>query len=156
MSIGLPRWQSGKGSACQCRRRKSCRFNSWVGKISWSRKWQPAPVFLPGKFLWMEEPGRLWPMGLQRVGHNWVTAHAFCVLWHSRYSTNGTQQCLIFNMLILLRTQTLIKIDQCEQFCSILMRPQWLKGKRILEEELKFLFSTIWPFFEVSSNVKAK
>ena len=21
----------------------------WVGKISWSRKWQPAPVFLPGK-----------------------------------------------------------------------------------------------------------
>ena len=23
---------------------------SWVGKIPWSRKWQPAPVFLPGKF----------------------------------------------------------------------------------------------------------
>ena len=22
----------------------------WVGKIPWSRKWQPAPVFLPGKF----------------------------------------------------------------------------------------------------------
>ena len=25
-------------------------FNPWAGKISWSRKWQPAPVFLPGKF----------------------------------------------------------------------------------------------------------
>ena len=25
-------------------------FNPWVGKISWSRKWQPIPVFLPGKF----------------------------------------------------------------------------------------------------------
>ena len=24
-------------------------FNPWVGKICWSRKWQPAPVFLPGK-----------------------------------------------------------------------------------------------------------
>ena len=24
-------------------------FNSWVGKISWRRKWHPAPVFLPGK-----------------------------------------------------------------------------------------------------------
>ena len=29
---------------------KRCRFSSWVGKIPWSRKWQPAPVFLLGKF----------------------------------------------------------------------------------------------------------
>ena len=25
------------------------RFNSWVGKIPWRRKWQPTPVVLPGK-----------------------------------------------------------------------------------------------------------
>ena len=25
------------------------RFNPWVGKIPWRRKWQPPPVFLPGK-----------------------------------------------------------------------------------------------------------
>ena len=25
------------------------RFDPWVGKIPWSRKWQHAPVFLPGK-----------------------------------------------------------------------------------------------------------
>ena len=24
-------------------------FDSWVRKISWRRKWQPPPVFLPGK-----------------------------------------------------------------------------------------------------------
>ena len=24
-------------------------FNPWVGKILWRRKWQPSPVFLPGK-----------------------------------------------------------------------------------------------------------
>ena len=24
--------------------------SSWVRKIPWSRKWQPTPVFLPGKF----------------------------------------------------------------------------------------------------------
>ena len=29
---------------------KRLRFGSWVGKIPWKRKWQPAPVFLPGKF----------------------------------------------------------------------------------------------------------
>ena len=30
----------------QFRRR---RFKPWVGKIPWRRKWQPTPVFLPGK-----------------------------------------------------------------------------------------------------------
>ena len=25
-------------------------FDPWVGKIPWRRKWQPTPVFLPGKF----------------------------------------------------------------------------------------------------------
>ena len=28
---------------------RSCRFNPWVRKISWRRKWQPTPVDLPGK-----------------------------------------------------------------------------------------------------------
>ena len=36
----------GQESDCQCRR---CRFNPWSRKIPWRRKWQPAPVFLPGK-----------------------------------------------------------------------------------------------------------
>ena len=44
--VGLPRWLSGKESTCQCSR---CRFDLWVGKIPWRRKWQPTPVFLPGK-----------------------------------------------------------------------------------------------------------
>ena len=35
--------RSYKESACQCRRHKRCEFDSWVGKILWSRKWQPAP-----------------------------------------------------------------------------------------------------------------
>ena len=46
----LPRWHSGKEFACQCRRHGRCGFDPWVGKISWRRKWQPTPVFLPGKF----------------------------------------------------------------------------------------------------------
>ena len=40
----------GKESTCQCRRCKRCRFNPWVRKIPWSRKWQHIPVFFPGKF----------------------------------------------------------------------------------------------------------
>ena len=44
---GLPRWLSGEESTCQCR---TLGFIPWVGKMPWSRKWQPTPVFLPGKF----------------------------------------------------------------------------------------------------------
>ena len=40
---------SGKESTCQCRRHERCRFDPWIAKIPW-RKWQPTPVFLPGKF----------------------------------------------------------------------------------------------------------
>ena len=46
----LPWWLSGKASTCQCRRCKGCGFDPWVRKIPWSKKWQPTPVFLPGKF----------------------------------------------------------------------------------------------------------
>ena len=45
--LGLLRWFSGKESAYQCRRR---RFDPWVRKIPWHRKWQPPPVFLAEKF----------------------------------------------------------------------------------------------------------
>ena len=46
VSFGLTRWHSGMESACQCRKR---RFDPWLRKIPWRRKWQPTPVFLPGK-----------------------------------------------------------------------------------------------------------
>ena len=44
---GLPWWLSGKESHLQCRRP---RFDPWVKKIPWRRKWQPTPVVLPGEF----------------------------------------------------------------------------------------------------------
>ena len=51
LPMGRPtvRWLSGKESTCRCRRHKRRRFDPWVGKIHWSRKWQPTPVFLSGK-----------------------------------------------------------------------------------------------------------
>ena len=39
-----------KESACQCKRHRRHSFDPWVGKIPWRRKWQPTPIFLPGKF----------------------------------------------------------------------------------------------------------
>ena len=46
---GLLRWLSVKESTYQCRRYRTRRFNPSVRKIHWRRKWQPTPVFLPGK-----------------------------------------------------------------------------------------------------------
>ena len=46
---GFPGAASGKELACQCRRSKRHRFDPWVGKIPWRRKWQPTPVFLSGE-----------------------------------------------------------------------------------------------------------
>ena len=43
---GLPRWLNGKESTCQCRRHRRLRFDPWVGKFLWRRKWQPTLVFL--------------------------------------------------------------------------------------------------------------
>ena len=48
--MGLPRWRSGKESTCQCMRCNRRGFDPWFRKILWRRKWQPPPVFLPGKF----------------------------------------------------------------------------------------------------------
>jgi len=66
---GLPWWISGRESTCQCRRH---RFDPWVGKILWIRKWQPTPVFLPGKIPWTEEPGSLQSKESQRISHNFM------------------------------------------------------------------------------------
>ena len=70
VSWGFPGGTSGKESTCQCRRCKRYRFDLWVGKIPWRRKWQLTPVFLPGKIPWTEEPGGLQSMRLRRVGHD--------------------------------------------------------------------------------------
>ena len=40
---------SGEEPTCQSGRRKRRRSNLWVKKIPWKGKWQPTPVFLPGK-----------------------------------------------------------------------------------------------------------
>ena len=62
---GLLWWLRGKESACLCRKHK---FNPWVGKIPWGRKWQPTPVFLLGKSHGQRSLVGYNPRGC-RVGH---------------------------------------------------------------------------------------
>ena len=63
-------WLSGKESACQCRRH---RFDPWVDKIPWRRKWQATLVFLPGKSHGQRSLVGYTLWGGQRVRHNLAT-----------------------------------------------------------------------------------
>ena len=65
VTYGVPRWLSGKESSCQCRRYRRLGFDPWVGRIPWSRKWQPTPVVLPGR-----SHGQRSLMGYGPWGHN--------------------------------------------------------------------------------------
>jgi len=50
MSFLLPMGFPGSSVVkSQCRRCWRRGFDPWVGKIPWRRKWQLAPVFLPGE-----------------------------------------------------------------------------------------------------------
>ena len=67
---------TGKKSDCQGRTHKRCRFDPWVGKISWRRTWQPTPVFMPGKSHGERRlEGKLQSMGSQRVGQDGSAEH---------------------------------------------------------------------------------
>ena len=81
----FPSGASGREPACHCRRYKRCGFHPWVGKMLWRRKWQPTPVFLPGKIPWTEELGRLQSMGWPRVGHDRMTE---CMCAHTHKHTH--------------------------------------------------------------------
>ena len=69
-SLLRPGGSSGKELTCQSRRLKRRGFDPWVGKIPWRRAWQPVPVFLLWRISWTEEPGELWSIRWQRVGHD--------------------------------------------------------------------------------------
>ena len=56
---GLPRWCSGKESACRSRRCKRHGFDPSVGKIPGVENGNPLGI-LAWKIPWTEEPGRLY------------------------------------------------------------------------------------------------
>ena len=77
-------WFIGKESTCQYR---SCRFDPWVKKISWRRKWKPTPIFLPGKFHGQRRLVGYSPWSCKRVGLNLATKQP------QNYSTIKSSLC---------------------------------------------------------------
>ena len=48
-------------------------FNPWVGKIPWRRKWQPTPVFLPGRSHGQRSLVGYSPWSCKEVRYDWMT-----------------------------------------------------------------------------------
>ena len=46
---GFSMWSRGIEFTCKCRRCKRYKFDPWAGKMPWSWKRQPTPVFMPGE-----------------------------------------------------------------------------------------------------------
>ena len=84
-------------------------FNPWVRKFPWSRKWQPTPVFWPGKLHGQRSLVGYSPWGHKRVGHDWVRTHTHT---HTRGPTHPHLQLmglhLLFQYLPFLLRQSLL------------------------------------------------
>ena len=69
----------------KCRR---LRLDSSVGKIPWSRKWQPTPVFLPRKFHGQRSLAGYSPWGRKESDMTEHT-HTFYILYYSQQQLSG-------------------------------------------------------------------
>ena len=72
---GFPDDSRGSVKHLQYRR---CRFNSWVGKIPWRRKWQPTLLFLPEEFHGQRSLVGYSPWGCKELDTTeWLSTHTY-------------------------------------------------------------------------------
>ena len=71
VGLGFPDGASGKEPDCQSRRHKRCGFNPWL-RLGRSPEGEHGntPQQSCLRIAWAEEPGRLGPIGSQRIRHN--------------------------------------------------------------------------------------
>ena len=83
------------GDSCQCRRLRRLRFNLWIGRIPWSRKWQPTPLFFPGESQGQRSLEDYNPWSHKELDvTKRVSTHGMRSRWISLPMLTG-QQCLI-------------------------------------------------------------
>ena len=109
LSYGLPWWLRWYRMCLQSGRPG---FDPWVRKIPWRRKWQPPPVFLPGKSHGQKSLSGYNPWGHKESGTTeWLTLTftlSYTILWStvalSSYMFRKLKMQLLFGLLF----------DQCQ------------------------------------------
>ena len=73
------------------------RFEPWVGQIPWRRKWQPTPVFLPGKSRGQRSLAGYSPLGCKEldVTHQLNNDRNPCLLIRHLWCTRDHMQCFV-------------------------------------------------------------
>ena len=110
---------SGKESPCQCRRHKRLRFNLWVKKVPWSRKWHPTDVILAGKSHRQESLVEYNPWGCKRVRHDKVSELHSCL---KRVWTPSNSFVVVVILSVVHSINSYYKLVRCLVFVV------WLKG----------------------------
>ena len=98
---GFPRSLSGKESVCQCRGCRRSGFSPWLEK-TWSGRWQPTPLFLPGKFRGQRSLAATDStlMGLQRVRHSCAYVEVLFVYFISVGTKSFTEKFLTWHIRV--------------------------------------------------------
>ena len=78
MDLGFLGGASGKEPASQCKRQQEKRVWSLSQEDPLEEEMATHSSILARRILWTKELAGLQPIGLQRVGHNYVWAAAFC------------------------------------------------------------------------------
>ena len=95
--------------ACQCRRH---RFYPWVGTIPWRRKWQPTPVFLPGKSHGQRILAGYSPRGCKRVRHDFMTNNNDIPLYkHVSFILSSVDDYLNFSHILAIVNKAALNVD---------------------------------------------
>ena len=121
---GHPSWHYGKELTCQCRRFKRNRFDPWVGKILWGRKWQPTPIYLPGE-----------SHGQRSLADHDLTSVQFS---HSVVSDSLRPMDITNsrNLLKLMSVESVIPSNHLILCCPLLLLPSILPNIRVFSHEL--------------------
>ena len=84
--LGFPGGSDGKESTCIAGDLDS------ISGLGRSPGGGPTPVFLPGESPRTEEPDRLQSMGLQSIGHDWMTKHSTFFLQNLGRGLHSTEE----------------------------------------------------------------
>ena len=140
---GLPWWLSGKDSACQCRR---CGFNTWDRKITWRRKWQHTPVFLPRKSHGQRSLVGYSPdqfSSVQSLSHVRLSATPWITARQASLSITNAQ-----SPLKLMSIESVMPPSHLILCCSLLLLPPIPPSIRVFSNEstLRMRWPKYWSF----------
>ena len=98
-------------------------FDSWIGKVPWRRKWQPTPVFLPGKSHGQRSLAGYSPCGLRHKGWTplsiWAAAAEFETIG-SNFEISSTVDKMLPNSFD--ATEILLVKGRVNWYCWLILR----------------------------------